>query len=98
LIIVLLNNGGGTIFKMLPISNYKKRYSEYFETPQQVSIAAMCRAHKIDHTLISRPEQLIPSFETYIERPGVHIFECMTDAEDSMELRRQLWNYSPDPE
>ena len=98
LIIVLLNNGGGTIFKMLPISNYKKRYSEYFETPQHVSIAAMCRAHKIDHTLISRPEQLIPSFETYIERPGVHIFECMTDAEDSMELRRQLWNYSPDPE
>ncbi|MCR9132447.1 MAG: 2-succinyl-5-enolpyruvyl-6-hydroxy-3-cyclohexene-1-carboxylic-acid synthase [bacterium] len=98
LIIVLLNNGGGTIFKMLPISNYKKRYSEYFETPQQVSIAALCRAHKIDHTLISRPEQLIPSFEAYIERPGVHIFECMTDAEDSMELRRQLWNYTPDSE
>ncbi|MBO6794952.1 MAG: 2-succinyl-5-enolpyruvyl-6-hydroxy-3-cyclohexene-1-carboxylic-acid synthase [Balneolaceae bacterium] len=98
LIIILLNNGGGTIFKMLPVSNYKKRYSEYFETPQQVSIAAMCRAHKIDHTLISRPEQLIPSFEAYIERPGVHIFECITDAEDSMELRRQLWNYSPDSE
>ncbi len=98
LIIVILNNGGGTIFKMLPVNAHKNEFSRYFETPQQVSIAALCRAHKIDHTLISRPEQLIPTFETHIERPGAHIFECITDAEDSMDLRNSMWNFRPDLE
>jgi 2-succinyl-5-enolpyruvyl-6-hydroxy-3-cyclohexene-1-carboxylate synthase len=98
LIIVVLNNGGGSIFKMLPINEHKNEFSDYFETPHHVSLAAMCRAHKVDHTLISRPEQIIPTFESHIERPGAHIFECMTDAEDSMEMRKKLWNYEPDQE
>ncbi len=98
LIIVVLNNGGGSIFKMLPINEHKNEYSDYFETPHTVSFAAMCRAHKIDHTLISRPEQLIPTFESHIERSGPHIFECITDSEDSMELRRLLWQFKTEEE
>lgn len=95
LIIIVLNNGGGTIFRMLPINEQKNKYSDYFETPQNVSIAALCRAHKIKHMLISRPEQLISSFEDTLEKKGVYVMECMTDADDSMELRRKLWNYVP---
>ncbi len=93
LFIVILNNGGGTIFRMLPIHGYKKKYQDYFETPQQVSIAALCRAYKIDHALITRPEQLISNFEDRLEKPGVHVLECITDPDDSMELRRLLWEY-----
>lgn len=95
LIIIVLNNGGGTIFRMLPINEQKNKYSDYFETPQNVSIAALCRAHKIKHMLISRPEQLISSFEDTLEKKGVFVLECMTDADDSMELRKKLWNYVP---
>ncbi len=95
LLIYVLNNGGGSIFKMLPINEYKKKYSRFFETPHNVSIAALCRAHKVKHTLITRPEQLIPGFESNIERSGAHIFECITDGESSMEMRHKLWNYTP---
>tara|TARA_R110000868_G_scaffold304437_8_gene565075 strand:- start:4569 stop:6284 length:1716 start_codon:yes stop_codon:yes gene_type:complete len=93
LFIVILNNGGGTIFRMLPINSYKKKYSEYFETPQNISIAALCRANKIDHALISRPEQLISNFEERLEKPGLHVLECITDPDSSMELRHLLWDY-----
>lgn len=95
LIIIVLNNGGGTIFRMLPINETKNKYSEYFETPQNVSISALCRAHKIKHSLISRSEQLISNFEETLGKKGVHVLECITDADDSMELRRKLWNYAP---
>jgi 2-succinyl-5-enolpyruvyl-6-hydroxy-3-cyclohexene-1-carboxylate synthase len=91
--VILLNNGGGTIFRMLPIKEYKKKYFDYFETPQNVSVSALCRAHKIDHYLISRPEQLITVFEQNLDKPGVHVLECMTDADDSMDQRSTLWNY-----
>ncbi|MBO6524854.1 MAG: 2-succinyl-5-enolpyruvyl-6-hydroxy-3-cyclohexene-1-carboxylic-acid synthase [Balneolaceae bacterium] len=95
LLIVILNNGGGTIFRMLPINKFGKKYQEYFETPQSTSIAALCRAHKIGHDLISRPEQLVTLFEKKLEKSGVHILECITDADDSMAQRQVLWNYEP---
>ncbi len=96
LIIVILNNGGGTIFRMLPINQFGKKYQQYFETPQSTSIAALCRAHKIGHDLISRPEQLVSLFEKRLEKPGIHVIECITDADDSMAQRKLLWNYDPD--
>lgn len=94
LIIILLNNGGGTIFRMLPIHDYGSIYSTYFETPQDISIAALCRAHKIDHALISKPEQLITNFEQRLEQPGIHVLECITNSDDSMTQRNKLWNAS----
>ncbi|MEQ9308715.1 MAG: 2-succinyl-5-enolpyruvyl-6-hydroxy-3-cyclohexene-1-carboxylic-acid synthase [Balneolaceae bacterium] len=93
LFIVILNNGGGTIFRMLPINEYKNKFTQYFETPQNVSIAALSRAYKIDHTLISRPEQLISNFEERLDKPGVHILECITNPDDSMNQRNLFWDY-----
>ncbi len=96
LVVVILNNAGGSIFKMLPIHELKETFTPYFETPQQVSIAALCRAHKVDHTLISKPEQLIPAFEARVQKPGIHVLECITDSEESMNQREILWNYLPE--
>ncbi|MBO6586183.1 MAG: 2-succinyl-5-enolpyruvyl-6-hydroxy-3-cyclohexene-1-carboxylic-acid synthase [Gracilimonas sp.] len=93
LVIVLLNNGGGTIFRMLPVHQIKSKYTPYFETPQTAKVAALCRAHNIDHTLVSRPEQIIATFERLIQRNGVHVMECMTGADESMEQRHALWNF-----
>lgn len=93
LVIVVLNNGGGTIFRMLPVHQIREKYTRYFETPQKARLAALCRTHGIDHTLVSRPEQIISTFERLIERNGVHVMECMTGPDESMEQRQNLWNY-----
>ncbi|HET8866127.1 MAG TPA: 2-succinyl-5-enolpyruvyl-6-hydroxy-3-cyclohexene-1-carboxylic-acid synthase [Gracilimonas sp.] len=93
LVIVILNNGGGTIFRMLPVFRFKSKYMKFFETPQNVKIAALCRAHNIDHTLVSRPEQIVSTLETLVERKGVHVMECITGADESMEQRHTLWNF-----
>jgi len=93
LVIVVLNNGGGTIFRMLPVHKIKDKYTGYFETPQKAKIAALCRAHNIDHTLVSRPEQIISTFDKLIEKKGVHVMECITGADESMEQRRALWEF-----
>lgn len=96
LVIVILNNGGGTIFRMLPVYKMKEKHQMYFETPQDVRIASICRGYHIDHLLVSRPEQLIPAFENCLEKSGVHVIECITDADDSMIERHKLWNFSED--
>lgn len=93
LVVVILNNGGGTIFRMLPVHKIKKTYTRFFETPQSVKIAALCRAHNIDHTLVSKPEQVVETYEKLIQQNGVHVMECMTGADASMEQRHTLWNF-----
>ncbi|MFA5667889.1 MAG: 2-succinyl-5-enolpyruvyl-6-hydroxy-3-cyclohexene-1-carboxylic-acid synthase [Balneolaceae bacterium] len=93
LVIVLLNNGGGTIFRMLPIYEHKEKHREYFETPQSVRIVSLCRAYEIGHTLVTRPEQLVTAFEEVIEKDGIHVIECLTDADNSMLERHKLWNF-----
>ncbi|MEP1150664.1 MAG: 2-succinyl-5-enolpyruvyl-6-hydroxy-3-cyclohexene-1-carboxylic-acid synthase [Balneola sp.] len=94
LVIVILNNGGGTIFRMLPVYKFKEKHSQYFETPQNARIVSLCRGFNVDHTLVSKPEQFAPAFESSIKKPGVHVIECITDADDSMIERHKLWNFS----
>ncbi len=94
LIIVILNNGGGTIFRMLPVYKFKKKHNQLFETPQDVRIVSLCRGFNVDHTLVSKPEQFSPAFESYVDKPGIHVIECITDADDSMIERHKLWNFS----
>ena len=93
LVVIVLNNGGGTIFRMLPVFSLKDKYTEFFETPQSASIAALCRAHNVEHALVSRPEQLIQTFEKMILKNGLQVIECVTDADHSMEQRRTLWEF-----
>lgn len=93
LVIVVLNNGGGTIFRMLPVFQLKEKYTPYFETPHSVKIAALCRAHNVDHTLVSRPEQIVSTFENLINQKGLHVMEVMTGPDESMSQRHALWNF-----
>jgi len=94
LVIVVLNNDGGTIFRMLPVYKFKKKHTDYFETPQNARIVSLCRGYDIEHTLVSKPEQFGTAFESYIDKPGIHVIECITDADDSMIERHKLWNFS----
>lgn len=94
LVIIVLNNGGGTIFRMLPIYKMKEKHTQFFETPQDFKIVSLCRGFNVGHTIVSKPEQFAPAFENYVTKPGVHVIECITDADDSMIERHKLWNFS----
>jgi len=94
LVIIVLNNGGGTIFRMLPVFKFKDKHREYFETPQNVKITSICRGFNVDHELVSKPEQFAKAFEKYVDQPGIHVIECITDADDSMMERHSLWNFN----
>lgn len=94
LIVVVLNNGGGTIFRMLPVHDIREAYQEYFETPQHTSLSALCRAHKTEHSLVSRAADLESVFSEHLQIKGLSVIECMTDADDSMALREACWNFS----
>lgn len=94
-VIAVINNGGGTIFRSLPIfSTYPEIALETFETPQSVDIAHLCKAHGIRHLLIRENDaQLSERIEAHRDtflRPGLHVVEFNTDPAGSYQRRDRI--------
>lgn len=94
-VVVVINNGGGSIFRMLPIyKNLNSYFSDemfqtYFETPQKSSIEKLAEAWGIDYRLISSIDELHQL--DFDSMTGSGIIECKTDASVSMAMRKNLW-------
>jgi 2-succinyl-5-enolpyruvyl-6-hydroxy-3-cyclohexene-1-carboxylate synthase len=95
LIIVVINNQGGSVFRMLPIADHKKYFSAYFETPQQADITALAQSYGV-HTqkiqTIDQLKQLDPASLAAKSATKLCVIECVTDPETSMKLRNELWD------
>lgn len=95
LVIVIVNNSGGSIFRMLPIEHYDQYFERYFETPQSANIATLADSHGIPYQQISSLSELenVDLDRWTTEHSGLSIIECQTDAEASMNLRKKLWDF-----
>lgn len=90
--LVIINNGGGSIFRMLPISDTDSSlFEDFFETPQQVDIGKLVSSYSaVTYQLVSSLDELKSLFEKGSDNPGIHIYECRTDPETSVNLRKEL--------
>jgi len=88
-IIAVINNGGGNIFKMLPVSQNDEYFQDYFITPQNVDIQNLAEAHQISFNRIHSVKEL-SSFDPNAVNES-QIVEFVTDPNESMKLRRTLW-------
>jgi len=93
--ILVLNNSGGTIFRMLPVSSHSSEYVPYFETPQQVDFSRLCGAYGVE---LRQSTDALTLGKQLHEQEGsqspVIIFEAITSTEASMSERQALWNTS----
>lgn len=95
LVIVVINNSGGSIFRMLPIKQHNTYFEPYFETPQSIDIKKLAGSYDIPYFGINGISELA-DFQLYgwmEKHPGLSVIECKTDADSSMKLRQILWNF-----
>lgn len=93
LAVIIINNRGGNIFRMLPVFNEKKNFRKYFETPQKVDISGLSKAHDIPYYLIDTVKGLHSIDLNETVKQGPALIECKTDPDRSMELRNILWTH-----
>lgn len=91
-LIIVINNKGGNIFRMLPVYEKTKYYMKYFETPQKTDLADLAKAHSIPYLLIDSREKLLNTDVSELNTGRSLLIECRTDPESSMKLRNLLWN------
>lgn len=93
-VVIVINNEGGNIFRMLPIHRKTDRavpediYQTYFQTPQKTDISHLAIASGIDYQKIDSLHALQDIKINNIG--GAKIIECNTDAKGSMDLRIDL--------
>jgi 2-succinyl-5-enolpyruvyl-6-hydroxy-3-cyclohexene-1-carboxylate synthase len=86
--IVLINNNGGGIFEMLPISKFDPPFEEFFATPQDVNFAQLCVTYGIEHQLIQSWEQLRELLNS-LPTKGIRLLELRTNRKADASWRRE---------
>ena len=87
--IIVLNNRGGTIFRLLPLDTEDPSFIDYFETPQQVDLQNIARAHGIPYALAESPSTLETAWKTLLDHRTA-ILECRSHTDASMKLRSSI--------
>ncbi|MBE9216890.1 2-succinyl-5-enolpyruvyl-6-hydroxy-3-cyclohexene-1-carboxylic-acid synthase, partial [Plectonema cf. radiosum LEGE 06105] len=88
LTIVLINNNGGGIFEMLPISEFEPPFEELFATPQDIDFALLCQTYGVKHELISSWEELRHKLNP-LPNTGIRVLEIRTDRKESAKWRKE---------
>jgi 2-succinyl-5-enolpyruvyl-6-hydroxy-3-cyclohexene-1-carboxylate synthase len=87
---VVLNNGGGGIFDLLP-SAVLPESERYFVTPHEVDLRAVAAAAGIDHVRVTSAADVVPAMLDRGGRSGAsRIVEVVIDRARALEQRRSV--------
>lgn len=86
LTIVVVHNGGGGIFRFLPIARHATAFERLFATPQRADLSALCRAFDIPHRLIE-PQRVGEALHT----SGPSVLEVRIDPATNLTRHEQAW-------
>jgi len=93
LTVIVINNHGGGIFEMLPISQFQEKPEDFFETyfvtPQQVDLFSLCKAYGIEHHAITGVKDFVDRVSV-LPTKGVRVLEVMCDRKQSVHQRKAL--------
>ena len=89
--IVLINNGGGAIFGMLPVLEEEKIFEDYFFTPLQMSFAKLIKSYNGNYHSIRSFNSLSAKLNESISNRQFSLFEIKTDYEKAIELRKKYF-------
>ncbi|MUL37712.1 2-succinyl-5-enolpyruvyl-6-hydroxy-3-cyclohexene-1-carboxylic-acid synthase [Gloeocapsopsis dulcis] len=87
LTIVLINNNGGGIFEMLPISKFEPPFEKFFATPQNIDFAQLCATYNVEHELIQSWEHLQQKLNS-LPITGIRVLELKTDRKADAKWRK----------
>ncbi|MET1011967.1 MAG: 2-succinyl-5-enolpyruvyl-6-hydroxy-3-cyclohexene-1-carboxylic-acid synthase, partial [Actinomycetota bacterium] len=90
LIVVVVNNGGGHVFSLLPQRDLPE-HRELFVTPHTVDIGGLCGAAGAGHDRVERAPDLLPALDRAAGAGrGIRVVEVVVDAELGLRRRAEL--------
>jgi 2-succinyl-5-enolpyruvyl-6-hydroxy-3-cyclohexene-1-carboxylate synthase len=91
LTIVLINNNGGGIFELLPISQFEPPFEDFFATPQAIDFSHLCKTYEVEHELIQDWKHLIDHLNP-LPQQGIRVLEIQCDRKADAQWRKTHLN------
>ena len=81
--IVVMNNGGGGIFRWLPGTQHPDLFERHFETPPNRTVEAQAQAMGATHFLATNEAELREALSNVLRAPGPTVLEVKTPSAQS---------------
>ncbi len=91
LIIVLINNNGGGIFEVLPISNYGKVFNDFFIASHNLNFANFVKGYEGNYKQIKSWQAFRSAFSDALKSNNFSVLEIKTNAAESLKTRKEFW-------
>lgn len=92
---VVVNNGGGGIFDVLPAARAGAGYREHFETifttPLGIDLGAVARAYGARHARVDRVAAIAPAIEAGLGAKETSVVEVVVDRGFSVAAHERAW-------
>lgn len=92
LTVILLNNDGGGIFDLLPISKYENIFEEFFGTSHGLDFAPIITAYDCEHALIQDWQDFRDRLINSLNTKGTQVLEIRSDRKRNKDLHFAIWN------
>ena len=92
LTVILLNNDGGGIFDLLPISKYEDTFEEFFGTSHGLDFAPIISAYDCEHFLIQDWQDFRDRVMSSLSAKGTQVLEVRSDRKRNKELHFAIWD------
>lgn len=86
--IFLMDNNGGGIFDILPISSNEDFFEPYFKTPHNLDLKKLCFAFDANYFAVSNLQQLENLFYDNHQNGKLNIFHIKTNSQTSNKFRK----------
>lgn len=90
--IILLNNHGGSIFRMIKGPNKQAELEEFFETEQRLDAKSLCNEFGIAHFSAFDAESFETIKDKFLNYPQSAILEIKTDAKNNQKIFEDFKN------
>ncbi|EMA52608.1 MULTISPECIES: 2-succinyl-5-enolpyruvyl-6-hydroxy-3-cyclohexene-1-carboxylic-acid synthase [Halococcus] len=88
--IVVVNNDGGGIFRMLPIAEFDPPFTEQFETPHGLDFAPTADIYGFEFVRVDERDAFRDAYQASLESAGSQIIEVEFDTGTSHEFRETV--------
>lgn len=92
LLIILINNGGGSIFEYLPVYRESEEFSTYFKTETGLNFGNLVKAYGINYNLIGSVGEFKESVDNFFESPSPRVIEIQFDSQISKKRKDTIKN------
>lgn len=92
LTVILINNNGGRIFEVLPISKYKNIFEEYFATPHNLDFSKLVHAFGGNYRKVKSWKVFKELLSAESAGKMFSVLELKTDPIESLSIRRKYYD------